>query len=65
MKIIVVVLMLSGMLVFQSKLFSGEFKLVVAISGICCFLGLIGWAFYSKKKAAIDPVLMMNDIDVD
>jgi hypothetical protein len=64
-KAIIVILLLAGMSVFQSNRFSGEFKVLVAILGFFCFVGLIGWSIYAKKKGAIDPTLMLNDTDVD
>ena len=65
MKTVLVVLLLVGLVLFQSRIFSGELKLIGAILGVACFVGLIAWLIYEKKKEASDPVLMLNDIDSD
>lgn len=64
MKAIIAVVLVVGMLVFQSSIFSGEMKILAAVLGVVCFLGLIAWSVYNKRKAA-DPALMLNDVDSD
>lgn len=65
MKPIIAIMLLAGMLIFQSNRFSGEFKVTAAILGFFCLVGLIGWSIYSKKKGAVDPALMLNDTDTE
>ena len=65
MKTFIGVMLVLGMLLFQSNLFHRHGKLLFSVLGLMCFIGLIAWLFYTKKKQGSDPAIMMNDTDAD
>ena len=65
MRIFLGVSLILGMLIFQSNIFNGQFKIVTAIIGLMCFIGLIIWLFFENKKRGSDPAIMLNDTDLD
>ena len=65
MKVFIGVSLVLGMLIFQSNLIIWQYKNVAAIIGLMCFIGLIIWLFFENKKRGSDPVIMINDTDLD
>lgn len=63
MKTVITILMILCLILFQSGIFSDALKGFAAILGIVCLVALICFFIYEKKKKAIDPLLMLNDID--
>ena len=65
MRALIGILLLCGMLKFQSRALSLQFKVIAGVVGLFCFVGLIAWSYWSSKKRAADPTLMLNDTDAD
>ena len=63
MKTAIGVLLVLGMVVFQSNWFNGTGKLVASILGVCCLIGIVIWLYLTNKKKGIVEAVFQNDLD--